>query len=200
MSTENIQALKDIIEGKSSVWWHKWWRDHAVALEKELGRTDYLKLKHGRLTAVSEYLSKIGVSYIWSPKGRLAETYAKLDTSLLDEDGKLNEAALDEHWGGAIGLFKNGQADQSMKIFREMLYKIVESQNIVEFEELANCDILFELGENDFALACLKVISTIQTDDDFSNVLEEFNETYDDIVFSAIDFAKSEYEKRTSLE
>ncbi|WP_268625164.1 hypothetical protein [Paenibacillus alvei] len=69
---------------------------------------DFLKLKHGHLTAAGEYLDKIGVSYTWSPKGRLTETYAKLNPRLLDEDGKLNEDALDELWGGSLGLFKDG--------------------------------------------------------------------------------------------
>ncbi|WP_138186001.1 hypothetical protein [Paenibacillus alvei] len=143
-------------------------------------------------------MDKIGVSYTWSPKGRLTETYAKLNPRLLDEDGKLNEDALDELWGGSLGLFKDGQVDQAMQAFREMMIQVIAVQNMDDFEELASCDILFELGEIDFALACLKTILSFPTDDRILPILEEFNERYDDIVFSILDEAKRMYEQYAS--
>lgn len=198
MSSEKIQTLKEIVEGKSDLWWHKWWRDNAVDLEKELGRTDYLKLKHGRLTAAAEYLKKNNVSFEWSQKGRLAETYSLLGDNLLDENGKLDFNKLDKYWGGAISLFHDGQIDKSMALFEDRLYQIIKSQDVTAFEEMATEDILFRLGETDFALACLRTIVNLKSDERFKDILLDFNEYYDDLVFANIEWAEAEYEKRMS--
>ncbi|WP_347254195.1 hypothetical protein [Leminorella grimontii] len=193
-----MQTLKEIIEGKSDIWWHQWWRDNAAALDKELGRTDYLKLKHGRLTAAAEYLKKNSVSFEWSQKGRLAETYSLLGDNLLDENGKLDFNKLDKHWGGAISLFHDGQVDKSMALFEDRLYQIIKSQDEITFGEMATGDILLQLGETDFALACWRTIINIQSDERFKDILLDFDEYYDAQVSFYIEFAEAEYEKRMS--
>ena len=49
---------------------------------------------------------------------------------------------------------------------------------------------------NDFALKCLEVVANICSNDRFTNILEDFNGNYDDLVFINIEFAKTAYKKR----
>lgn len=89
---------------------------------------------------------------------------------MLDENGGLNFEAFDKHWEGAVSLFHNGQSEKAAGIFEDKLYQIVKNQNIQEFEELIDFDILFRLGVNDFALKCLEVVANICSNDRFTNI------------------------------
>lgn len=184
LSSENIKLLKDIIEGRQEIFWHKWWEEKSAEFEQELGRTDYLKIKYGHLQGASEYLDKMDIAYTWSQKGRQIDYYSNFDKSLFDEEGKLKKEVLDKFWKGAIGLFNQGNYEQSMKIFNKMLSKALKSKNPQDFDELEfDLEGLIKLGESNFALACLKIIASLDTDDDLKfqaiqnakTFIDEFN-------------------------
>ena len=77
LSIEKIQILKDIIEGREEIFWHKWWEENAKEFEQQLGRTDFLRIKFEHLDGVAQYLDKIGVDYTWSPQARKINVHAK---------------------------------------------------------------------------------------------------------------------------
>ena len=165
LSAENIQILKDIIEGRKEVFWHGWWEENAGELEQQLGRTDFLKMKFGHLDGVAEYFDKIAVTYAWSPQGRKINAHAKYHKSMFDEEGKLKKNEIDRRWNGAIGIFNQGDVKQAMEIFNKILSEALK--NSEDFNDLEfDLQGLFGIGEEDFAMNCLKIIASLELDDD----------------------------------
>ena len=165
LSAENIQMLKDIIEGRKEIFWHKWWEENAKVFEQQLGRTDFLKIKFDHLNGVTQYLDKIGVDYTWSPQARKINTHAKFHKSMFDEEGKLKTNEIDRTWKGAIGIFNQSDTKQAMEIFNKMLSKALKNSD--DFNDLEyDLEGLFGLGEEDFSISCLKIIALLESDDD----------------------------------
>jgi hypothetical protein len=53
--------------------------------EPALGRMAYLKLKFEKVEFAATILTQNGISFTWSPQGRKAAIYSRLDPSVLDD-------------------------------------------------------------------------------------------------------------------
>lgn len=121
-----VTSLVAMIAGEGDCTWHVWWLRHAAEVESHLSRTDYLKLKFGRLEAAAEMLARERVHFNWTPAGRRLSAWAKLHVDAVDSEGRPKPEIRRRMYGGAFAAFEAGDAERGDRLMARVVQKIAK--------------------------------------------------------------------------
>jgi len=171
MEKKYLKYFKDFIEGKDVAAWKVFWKENSKELEKELSRTEFLKLKFEKISFGEEILKRENISFNWTPKGKQQKVWADLHYSVCDENGKPLLSFRRKMFSGAFGAYLDNNQAQSINLIKKHINGILKQKDAIEKSNSLNdaefdAEALLEEGYSKFALIVLKEISEINTDDD----------------------------------
>jgi hypothetical protein len=168
MNPEWLVYFKSVIEGAPAPPWHVWWREHQSQVEPALGRMAYLKLRFEKLDFAATILSQNGISFTWSPQGRKAAIYSRLDPSVLDDATGRPLPEYREKDGGYLEAFCSGNPDLGQELIQKHLRRIKRIKDEVQrSQELGDLEFdaegILDEGYTEAAVAMLQGIARWKT-------------------------------------
>lgn len=186
MKTEFLNYFKDFIEGKDVITWKSFWKENSKELEKDLSRTEFLKLKFDNISFAQEILKKHHISYNWTAKGKQQKAWANLHDSVCDENGKPLLSFRRKLFSGAFGFYLDNNIEETKIKVKKHIAVILKEKNTLDKADRLNdaefdAEALIDEGFTEFGIIVLQEISKIMTDND--------------LLIPAVNYAKSRLEK-----
>jgi hypothetical protein len=187
MNIKYLNYFKDLIEGKEVVTWKVFWKENSKDFEKDLSRTDFLKLKFNKIDFGEQILKENNIPFTWSSKGKQQKVWANLHESVCDENGKPLLSFRRKAFSGAFGAYLDNKYELSTNKIKKHIKNILNEKDQIQRSNLLNdaefdAEVFLDEGYNEFAFSVLQEISEI--------------ETFDDLLIPAIQYAKLRLKKK----
>ncbi len=170
MKEEHLEYFKSLLEGRANVSWHGWFGPNEAALQEELPRADFLRLKFHNVDAARDALVAAGIEFTESPLAKREKYYATLSKTVLDSAGRPRPEFKRKAYGDAMGYFMDGDIETGVDHLAKFLKTLRRRPIDVRREELEglcfDAEMELEYGNPKTARAMLQLVADFPSNGD----------------------------------